>query len=179
MWGSVLVRAGVAVVRIFALMLGVLVVAACSPAPPCPTIVLDRDTGVLVARQGPGEAGLEIAARLIGYDGYCTFDEDERVTTVHLRAQMEAVLGPMARGRKARLNYYVALPDYYPLPQGKRVFTVDVSFPRGRNKISFTDEPVSIDLPLADGRAADGYEVVLGFQLDRDQLDGNRDLFSR
>ena len=148
--------------------------------PECPTVKLLRDADkITVYRPGPGRDITDIVyeAKLTGFSGECEYVGDNDVfqeVVVSVRAKFDLARGPAATKRTADLKYFVAVPEFFPAPEGKRNFVRRVGFPMGRNNITFNDDFVEIRIPLTKDRKGPGSRVYIGFHLTQDQLNLNR-----
>ena len=148
--------------------------------PACPTVRFLRDADkVTVYRPGPGRDITDILyeAKLEGFVGDCEYVGDDgvfREVVLSLRAKFNLARGPADSTRIAELKYFVAIPEFFPAPEGKRQFVRRVKFPIGRNNITINDDFVEIRIPLTKDRKGPGSRVYIGFNLTQDQLNLNR-----
>ena len=148
--------------------------------PACPTVRFLRDADkVTVYRPGPGQDITDILyeAKLTGLSGDCEYVGKDGVfheVVISLRVKFDLVRGPADLTRIAELKYFVAIPEFFPAPEGKRQFVRRVRFPPGRNNITITDDFVEIRIPLTKDRKGPGSRVYIGFHLTQDQLNLNR-----
>ena len=140
----------------------------------CPRVeILEYADRLTEFRPGQGRDATDVVVqgRLVNFAGECNVEEDS--VEVDLVVEFSLDRGPANRTGKARFAHFVAIQEFHPDPAGKRVFPVEVAFEAGRDRALFRDG-VAISIPLADGRSARDYNVFIGFQLDRGQLDYNR-----
>ncbi|MEO5374459.1 MAG: hypothetical protein H7840_09285 [Alphaproteobacteria bacterium] len=161
----------------------------------CPHVAIDRATATLTRfREGPGRdiTDVELEGEIIGFDGDCAFSPTGSGVDVTLMVRMSATRGPAARDPYAEVEYFVAVttappppksPDGSPQPPdqtqdrrilNKEVFKVGTSFPPGINTVRYRDEEIELKIPIPPETSAAAYEVFVGYQLTRDQLDYNR-----
>jgi len=81
--------------------------------------------------------------------------------------------GPASRGAEANFPFFVAVTDRDQNILAKEVFDSVVEFPEGRRRAGVFEE-VEQQIALRDEETGDDYEIIVGFQLSRDQLDRNR-----
>jgi hypothetical protein len=95
---------------------------------------------------------------------------------VELAPVIAATRGPAGRETQARFELFVSVLDDARTVLAKEVFPLTADFSGNRNRVVIRedDPPISVDLPLADGRAAASYQVVVGLQLNAEDLDYNR-----
>lgn len=166
--------------RIVAAAMAPLVLASCSlveqkEPPPCPPIYILGDAGkVTKYRDGPGRDLTDVVAEaeILGFQGGCTYDEQGAV--VDLQVTLGVKRGPGDTSRSVDLSYFVAIPLYFPSPEAKAVFPVTVTFPEGANYGRYTDEEVTMRVPVKDGDVIQRYEIYLGFQTTQEELERNR-----
>ncbi|PKR54087.1 hypothetical protein [Thalassospira marina] len=147
-----------------------------TPVPSCPRTFLPSDTAQITEFSPKGrdltdvvfEAGFE------GYAGECSYDLEDKQLDILISPQFSAQMGPAATDRTQHLQYFVALKN----PGGefvqKSVFDVDLAFPKDADRVRYSDEQVALHVPLADVTYGPDYEIYMGFQLSREQLEYNR-----
>ena len=157
---------------------------ACSsgtPVPPCPQVRFDSTTSTLTKfRGGSGHtfSDVEYEVRFLGYEGVCDFNDDG--VDVIMDIVMEVASGPAAKSGRIPIYYFVAVPQYYPKPAGKKIISVKHDLKAGTGRRAQVEENgVRVSLPLDSGEPAAAYEVYVGLQLTQDQLDYNRSLQAR
>ncbi len=152
------------------------------PPPPCPTIRIDRDTARLTQFCGEGEdiTDTVMETEIIGYTGECSVDKKTGVVEMVLTIGFSAKLGPAAVAankdgeRRQSFSYFVALPDFFPHPLGKQVFSAELTFPPNVNQMRYRDAEVLLRIPLSKSMTSDEARVYLGMQLTDRQLQFNR-----
>ncbi len=112
-----------------------------------------------------------LRGRLVNFEGECNVEKDAVELDLVLDFLIER--GPASRGGKGRFAYFVAIPEFHPAPRGKRVFPIEMEFESGVNRVVYRDE-ISVGIPIAEGRNASDFNLFIGFQLDRGQLEFNR-----
>lgn len=169
--------------RLAAVLAVPLALAACSGGnpfvkkepPPCPPIYILGDAGQITKfREGKGRdlTDVEVEAEITGYSGECSYDEKGAI--VDIQVSLVAKRGPADTDRKAQLSYFVAIPAFYPKAEAKAVFPVEITFPEGTNSVRFTDETVTMRVPVKDKEVINKYEIYLGFQTSAEELEMNR-----
>ena len=148
--------------------------------PRCPTIKFLKDADKITAyKPGTGRdiSDISYEAELTGFSGECEYFGDDGIytsVTLTLQVSLDITLGPAEKTRRVKLNYFVAIPAFFPDPKGKSSFSRIVKFPRDRNSISFVDDVIEIAIPLNENRQGPGIKVFTGFELSKDQLEFNR-----
>jgi len=150
------------------------------PVPPCPKIQLLKDTDVItVFRSGVGRdiTDIRYEAEVNGFTGNCEYIGKKGLYSkvkLVIKVEFEITRGPAAQSRLINFSYFVAIPEFYPKPSGRKIFVVKVKFPENRNTVRIVDEEVEISIPLNGSRKGPGSEIYIGFQLTPDQLKLNR-----
>ncbi|NQV55853.1 MAG: hypothetical protein HQ503_08350 [Rhodospirillales bacterium] len=149
-------------------------------APNCPKVGLLKSVDRLTKFAEGGSRDITDVAfetEITGFTGDCEYigkGGKYSEVKVSLRVAFDILLGPAAHERKFNLNYFVAIPEFHPRPEGRADFTAKVEFPPRRNRVSFTDDLIEITIPLDATRAGPDTEVLIGFAVNREQLEYNR-----
>ncbi len=144
---------------------------------PCPPVRIDKTASTLTQFRPNGGRDLTdvtLQAELVGYQGTCQYDNDDRTVEVEVTLAFTAALGPGARAREQSFRYFVAIPRYFPNPVGKKVFDARLVFPDNTDRIRYIGEELRLRLPLDLGESGAAYPVYLGFQLTPAELEYNR-----
>jgi hypothetical protein len=154
--------------------------------PICPSInILPDASRVTIFRNGPGRDLSDIAyeARVIGFEGDCVYkaankekEKDGKYTdvTLNVRPKFRVVAGPALTGARVALNYFIAMPEFYPNPEGRADFSRDAEIPANRTPIELIDTDIQVTIPLGETRAGASVPVYIGFILTEEQLEQNR-----
>jgi hypothetical protein len=110
----------------------------------------------------------------LGYDGTCRYNHKKDISEVSFRIFVEAELGTAAEKRKQNLEYFVAIPSFYPKKEGKNIFKIELDFPKNMDLVRFRDKEIEIKIPIKDGKTPQDIDVYYGFQLTKDELLYNR-----
>lgn len=144
--------------------------------PPCPSVRIDSTTARLTQfKAGAGSDITDIAyqAEMVAYQGECDFS-DEGVT-IQMDLDFAIATGAAVQKGPASLYYFVAIPQLFPLPEGKRVFQLKTDLPATPGvREHVRENGIRIFIPLKKDEPAAAYDVYVGLQLDRDQLEYNR-----
>ena len=149
--------------------------------PPCPHIAVVPDASTITKfRAGPGRDIIDILYEGNIADVIVTRCEEESrgpggaEVTVDLSVWIEARRGPADRDHAAEFEYFVAVAQFVPRPEGRAEFKVRVPFEGNRTRVVAADEPVTVKIPLARDTSATEYEIVVGFRLSAEELEYNR-----
>ena len=139
----------------------------------CPKISILRDANhVTLYRPGGQDAtSVQARAQIVDYGGNCTYDETG--VTVDVSLFLVAERGPAMTGGALPLNYFAAVIDPMGNTLTKTQFDTTIDF-TGNSPRAGSREDLEPHIPLAKGKDARGYQVMVGFQLSRAQLDANR-----
>ena len=154
------------------------VLAGCNTAlvPPCPGVRVDSATASLTKfRDGPGRdiTDIEYEARIVGFKGECVQDEEE--VEVIFDVDFALAGGPAGKAGPVTLYYFVAIPQFFPSENGKKVMEMKHSLPgRAAVPARFTEKGVRVKIPLKKDQPAASFDVYVGFQLTTDQVEHNR-----
>ena len=151
-----------------------------SGPPKCPTIKFLKDADeITVYKSGAGKGLRDIIfeAELTGFKGECEYVGNNGIHTkvvLTLQLGLDITRGPAEKTRSVKLSYFVAIPDFFPKPEGKVSFNRVVIFPQDRNSITLLDEAIEIVIPLNKTRRGPQTKVLVGFELTKSQLEFNR-----
>jgi len=146
-------------------------------SPACPDVRIDKDTASLTRfRDGGGQDLTDVVfrAELVDFAGDCGYDKKTGDMDIRMKVLFAVSKGPAASGETGTFRYFVAIPAFYPSPDGKQVFPVEFRYPDGNvATMMVRDTDVRIALPLKERNPADT-PVYVGFQLDPHELVHNR-----
>jgi hypothetical protein len=144
--------------------------------PPCPSVRVDSTTARLTQfKEGGGRdmSDVEYQAEVIAYRGSCKFSEEG--VEVQMDLDFSIAAGPAAKKGPANIYYFVAVPQLFPDPVGKRIFQLRRDVPATPGvKDKTTESDIRIFIPLKKDEPAAAYDVYVGLQLNNAQLDYNR-----
>lgn len=152
------------------------------PPPDCPRASALSDASTLTRfAPGPGRDLVDVAfrAEIADIRSGCRFATEDRAQTDKLVVAVAPVFvatrGPANESGKAEFDYFVSVVGADKRIVNQQRFPVSVAFPGNRTRVEVPqdDPPVSIDIALSDNQA-ERYEIIIGFQLSRDELDYNR-----
>ncbi len=149
--------------------------------PPCPQIKLLKDADIVtVYRPGPGRdiTDIRYEAELKGFSGECDYVGDDGVyssVNLSIRVSYDISRGPAEKGNVIKVPYFVAIPHFYPRPEGRSDFVSTAKFIENRDNMVVVDDPIHISLPLTKERSGPDTEVYIGFVLTKNQLEFNRE----
>ncbi len=159
------------------LLAGTLVACASGPDPNaaqgCPRVAVVADAALAEQfRPGPGRDLTDMSSRaqIVGISGGCAYDSDG--VTVSVTMPLVAERGPAMTGQEADYSYFVAVtdPDWNVI--AKRSFPIRFRFDSGSG-FSAAREELEQVIPLETQRQAAEYQILIGFDLNREQLGRN------
>lgn len=161
-------------------LFGLLAVAGCTlfgedETRPCPAVVKHQEISEAVQyAEGKGRdlIDLRFSGKIGDVAWKCTYDGNVSLEMV-LEIQVLLEKGPAAKGQIAKFPFFVAITDKRQNILAKEVFTSEVEFPKGRRRAGVIEEVEQI-IPLKTDQTGADYEIIVGFQLTREQLEFNR-----
>ncbi len=140
----------------------------------CPRVAVVRDAAeVTLFRQGGGRDLTDVVTRgaVMDFRGGCK-PADGKVD-VDFQLVLATERGPAFDGRDPTYQYFVAVADREGQVLAKQVFDATMRFAEGQNRAGSVED-LHQSIPLPQGRRAEDYQVLVGFQLTPDQLQFNR-----
>lgn len=143
---------------------------------PCPTIAVlgDTDRVTLFRDQGRDLTDILYQAELNQAVTRCEYDLDEGVIHFDVAFEGKAALGPAAQSRNANLKLFMAVTETDQRVVRKTVIDVPVEFEDSAREVGFVQTVEESVLPYVEGFDGSAYQILIGFQLTRDQLAHNR-----
>ncbi len=154
-----------------------LVLAGCSsdgPPRPCPPVGTPAPLDTFTRFEPGGGQDLtqvRFSGRIARVQSACEYDE--KGVDVELAIQIVVERGPADRSRQAELQYFVAVEDGPGNITAKQVFDVAVPFEGNSRRLGRLEE-VDLRIPAPAGHGFTNTRVLVGLQLDQEQLDYNR-----
>jgi len=144
--------------------------------PPCPRVSVLEDASKLVRfRPGSHDAkDIEMSAEIVKYRGSCLYDHGDKTMQVKLDLGIDAYAGPAFAEGTRTVEYFIAIPAFFPDADGKKVFPITLDIPPGPKGVHVTDKDVTLTFPVKDVKKLEAYEIFVGFQLPPEELDYNR-----
>lgn len=144
----------------------------------CPEVFILKDAEKLTRfKPGPGRDNSDIRfeAMVSDFRGECDYNQDRGawIAKVELLIQISVNRGVANPSGDIAFEYFVVLPDFEGKPGGKQIFSVNSAFEEGSKKRIYQDS-VKLLIPLKTPKKGAQTEIVLGFQLTRDELKFNR-----
>jgi len=146
--------------------------------PPCPNIFIISDGAKLTRfKPGPGRDIIDVLheEEMVGFGQSCEYDTDETgagTVTVLVAPTILSTRGPANQSGEADFEYFVAITDSQKKIRDKARFPVILPYPQNMTRLHWQREtPHNLVLPLKAGQSGQDYEIFLGLQLNRAELD--------
>jgi hypothetical protein len=146
--------------------------------PPSPPVRIDSATADLTKFKDGAPSGdtknVEYLAHIAGYKGECKFGKNKVDVSMNIDFTLEP--GPAAKaGEPVTIYYFLAIPQFYPQPVGKRILTVTRELPAyGHEPIRMRESNVHVEIPLKKDQPGAAFDVYVGLQLTEAELEYNR-----
>jgi hypothetical protein len=137
----------------------------------CPKIVIlgDANHATRFAGEGRDVTDILYKTKLDSVDGGCKHKGANGIT-IDITAQVSAELGLAAKSSTLEVPLFIAIIDPEELVVTKQEATATIKFERGSRKGQGIAEFKSVKLALSEDTVGEDLEVVVGLQLDKDQL---------
>lgn len=156
-----------------------------APPPPCPPLVSPAEVDHLTRFDGAGRDLTDVVfqARIRDVAGTCEYERDDTLVESDLLITFEVERGPALRRLQAEagsqiasFSYFVAVATAESRPRilTRQAFDVQVPFEGNRNRVAVTDE-IAPRIPLAPGEDGNDYRIYVGIELNRAELEYNRE----
>jgi hypothetical protein len=142
----------------------------------CPTAaVLAPTSAMTVFRQNaPADpSGVLYTVWMTDVKFSCDYDKDNRTTDSKLRIKFSAKRAPMGEAASYKVPYFVTVTHSGDRIMTKKMYLADVSFPAGETDLSFEQDVDSVVIKPVRGAKIGEYQILVGLQLTRAQLDYN------
>jgi hypothetical protein len=145
-------------------------------ARPCPQVRVDAATASMTKfRDGPGRAtgDIEYQVEIVGFKGQCIVDDEEFEVVMDM--DLAIARGPAGNAGSVPISYFVAIPQLFPKPEGKKVFDVKYSLPgKAAAPQRLRETNIRVKIALEKDQTAAAYDIYLGLQITPEQLEYNR-----
>ena len=145
-------------------------------APSCPRIAVRADAAD-ITRYRPGSSGRDLTdlvldGRINGFKGGCVREDVKTVKTV-LTVDLVLARGPATQGRVLSAAYFVAVLDGGQI-RDKQVYPLRVELGENQDQVRITGQEITLLTPVNKEKSAAAYDVVIGFQLNPEEIETNR-----
>ncbi len=173
--------------RLAGLLLLSLSLSACSafdpaePPPPCPPVSTLGDAAKLTRfMEGPGRDLIDIdfTGQIAHLSGKCFYEYDpetgDGLVRVNIKPEFRIERGAGNKTRTAEFEYFVSILDDQGNVLDKQTFPYSAKYWKNRQTLTDRDSPVELSIPLKDGQVGQDFNIYVGFQLSREELEYNR-----
>lgn len=143
----------------------------------CPTITGITDASVAtVFRPGttPDPANVLYTVELTNVSGQCDMDKKERSADASLQIAFRATRAPSGVEAHYNIPYFVAITEGSERILVKRNYSIPIEFAPGQTTATASDTVASTRLTPATDKHPYDYQILVGLQLSKAQLDYNR-----
>ncbi|HEY3636750.1 MAG TPA: hypothetical protein VGK90_01265 [Rhizomicrobium sp.] len=143
----------------------------------CPTITGVTDASVeTFFRPGtqPDPSNVQYTIELMNVKNVCDIDKKERSSDVSMDISFRATRAQSGGEAHYTVPYFVAVTDGTTRVMVKKMYSVRIDFAPGQNTATATDSVGGVHLDVAKGKHPYDYQVLVGLQLTKAQLDYNR-----
>ncbi len=140
----------------------------------CPKVGIVRDASkITIFRPGSAKGPADVVARglVADFNGNCTYDKTG--VTIDVTLALVAERGPAMVGNELPLSYFVAVQAPDASIVTKQEFATTIDFPTNGPRAGSREE-LQPRIPLLEAQDARGYQLLVGFQLQPDQVEYNR-----
>jgi hypothetical protein len=141
---------------------------------PCPRVAILSDASLITLyRPGEGRDLTDIAyeARITRLSSRCAYRGDKLRSEVKIEILAER--GPGAEKRQTSLPFFVSIVGRNGEVRAKEIFDSAIEFEKGRRRTGIFEE-IEQFIELRSEESGADYEIIVGFQLNREQLELNR-----
>jgi hypothetical protein len=143
----------------------------------CPTITGVTDASVAtIFRPGttPDPANVLYTIDITGVNGSCDMDKKETTSDAKVEINFRATRPPSGEAAHYRVPYFVAVTEGSARVMVKHSYAIEIDFAPGQTTVETNDSVGSAHLDVAKGKHPYDYQVLVGLQLTKAELDYNR-----
>jgi hypothetical protein len=143
----------------------------------CPTITGVTDASVAtIFRPGTtaDPANVLYTVEITGVSGTCEMDKKETTSDANVEISFRATRAPSGGEAHYTVPYFVAVTDGSVRMLAKRTYSIRIDFAPGQTTATANDTVGSAHLDVAKGKHPYDYQVLVGLQLTKAELDYNR-----
>jgi hypothetical protein len=137
--------------------------------------VLDASS-LTVFRQGttPDPTNVLYNVRIVDVSGKCAFNKKKRSADTDLTVTFRATRAPSGDAVQYSAPYFVGITEGTDRILARQAYAVPFEFAPGQSTVTFTDEIKSASLSAKYGSLPYDYQVLVGLQVSKEQLEYNR-----
>jgi hypothetical protein len=143
----------------------------------CPTMnavsVVSSQT-VFKPGAAPDPSNQLYTVEIMSVKGACSLDKKATTAESSLEISFRATRAPSGDTAQYSVPYFVAVTEGTERVVAKKLFTIDFSFAPGQSTATFSDTVASTEVTARREKKTYDYQVLVGLQLTKEQLDYNR-----
>ena len=136
-------------------------------------LVQASEESVFVPKSTPDPSNLLYAVEITSVKGSCDVDKKAMDADVSLDVHFRATRAPSGAGASYSVPYFVAVTEGTDRVLAKKNFTIGFTFAPGQATADFSDSVASTDVKAKGEKRTYDYQVLVGLQLTKEQLDYN------
>jgi hypothetical protein len=143
----------------------------------CPTMsAVSVVSSQTVFRPGvtPDPSNQLYTVEIMGVKGDCSLDKKATTALSSLQITFRATRAPSGDSAQYSVPYFVAVTEGTDRVVAKKLFSADFSFAPGQSTTSFSDTVASTEVNARREKKTYDYQILVGLQLTKEQLDFNR-----
>jgi hypothetical protein len=143
----------------------------------CPTITGVTDASVAtVFRPGTtaDPANVLYTAEITAVNGTCDMDKKERTSDASVEISFRATRPPSGAEAHYAVPYFVVVTEGSARMLARRTYSIRIDFAPGQTTATASDTVGSAHLDVAKGKHPYDYQILVGLQLTKAELDYNR-----
>ena len=144
---------------------------------PCPSLTLPADVADLtryVPDAPPDHSTMVLDARVTGIEGSCRRGRRDQTLDSSISVRFQVERGPAAPSRAFQLPWFIALLDARTNEViNRQSFIMNGQFAVNTTRANVTSQAVDIAFPVGGGRRVQDYRILVGFQLDENEVGYN------
>jgi hypothetical protein len=162
-------------------------IAACSafskpePSPPCPPVSTLGDAAKVtrfIAGPGRDLIDIDFTGVISHLSGKCFYEYDsdtgQGLLRVNIRTEFLIERGAANKNGSASFDYFVSIVDDRGKVLDKQTFPYTGKYWKNRQSLKDIDAPIELSIPLTGDQVGQDFNIYVGFQLSREELEFNR-----
>ena len=124
----------------------------------------------------PDLSSVLYSVQIVDVDTSCDISKDSNTCDSSLDVTFRATRAPTGVEADYTVPYFVAVAGPDNAIISKNAYSAEFSFAPGQGTVTFTDSPDSTVIKMPKGKNGYDYQLYVGLQLTKEQLDYNRNL---
>jgi hypothetical protein len=143
----------------------------------CPTITGVTEASIAtVFRAGTtaDPANVLYTVEITHVSGTCEMDKKETTSDANVEVSFRATRAPSGEEARYKVPYFVAVTEGSARVMAKHTYSIEIDFAPGQTTAEVNDRVGSAHLDIAKSKHPYDYQILVGLQLTKAQLDYNR-----